>query len=52
MATRGVSLREHYLVSKFNRYTHKKKKKCKIEVVCEVKDIEKREEGEEDIEFI
>ena len=42
MATRGVILRGHYLVSKFNRYTHTKKKKCKIEVVCEIKDIEKK----------
>ena len=29
----------HYLVSKFNWYKHKKKRKCKIEVVCETNDI-------------
>ena len=42
MATEGVTLRGHYLVSKFKRCTHKKKKKCKIEVACEIKDIEKK----------
>ena len=31
------------LSCKFNRYTHKKKKKTgKIEVVCEIKDFEKK----------
>ena len=42
MATQGVSLRGHYLVCKFKRYTRKKKKKdkkCKIEVECEIKNV-------------
>lgn len=42
VATEGVTLRGHYLVSKIKRCTHKKKKKCKIEVACEIKDIEKK----------
>ena len=42
MATERVTLRGHYLVSKFKRCTHKKEKKCKIAVACEIKDIEKK----------
>ena len=42
MATRGVSLRGRYLLSKFNRYTRKGKGKCKFDVLCEMKDIEKK----------
>ena len=30
----------HYLVTVLNWYKHKKKRKCKIEVVCKIKDIE------------
>jgi len=45
VATEGVTLRGYYLVSKFKRCTHKKEKKCKIEVVCEIKDIEKNKQA-------